>query len=193
MWRLAFTTLLLGAWVWDLAYAYNQDSPSPLISLLHRVERGTIATLVKATGTVDAEITVDVSSQLSGRMAEVFVNFNDVVKAGQPLAQLDQESFLIAVKEAKAALQVATATAHVQQAAVERAKLAIVNARNDETLAEALVASAQAKQDEAQREFERKAQLAKTGSCGRTRFEPSPCSARYRCRRSARGYRAGED
>ena len=97
-------------------------------------------------------------------MAEVFVNFNDVVKAGQPLAQLDQESFLIAVKEAKAALQVATATAHVQQAAVERAKLAIVNARNDETLAEALVASAQAKQDEAQREFERKAQLAKTGT-----------------------------
>jgi HlyD family secretion protein len=119
---------------------------------------------VKATGSVDAEITVDVSSQLSGRMAEVFVNFNDVVKAGQPLAQLDQESFLIAVKEAKAALQVATAMTHVQQAAVERAKLAIVNARNDENLAEALVASAQAKQDEAQREFERKAKLAKTES-----------------------------
>ena len=56
---------------------------------------------------VDAEITVDVSSQLSGRMAEVFVNFNDVVKAGQPLAQLDQESFIIAVNEAKAALRVA--------------------------------------------------------------------------------------
>jgi HlyD family secretion protein len=109
-----------------------------------------------------AKITVDVSSQLSGRISEVFVNFNDVVKAGQPLAQLDQESFLIAVKEAKAALEVATATAHVQEAAVERAKLAIVNARNDKTLAEALVASAQAKQDEAQREFERKAQLAKT-------------------------------
>src|SRR6185437_14086515 len=113
---------------------------------------------------VDAKITVDVSSQLSGRMAEVFVNFNDVVKAGQPLAQLDQENFLIAIKEEKAALQVATATAHVQHAVVERAKLAIVNARNDETLAEAAVASAQAKQDEAQREFERKAQLAKTGA-----------------------------
>ena len=52
----------------------------------------------------------------------------------------------------------------MQEAAVEHAKLAIVNARNDETLAEALVASAQAKQDEAQREFERKAQLAKTGT-----------------------------
>jgi HlyD family secretion protein len=163
MWRLAATTLLLGAMGAGLSYAYHQDSEAPPF-LTAPVERGTISTLVKATGSVDAEITVDVSSQLSGRMAEVFVNFNDVVKAGQPLAQLDQESFLIAAKEAKAALHVATATAHVQQAAVERAKLAIVNARNDETLAEALVASAQAKQDEAQREFERKAQLAKTGT-----------------------------
>jgi HlyD family secretion protein len=163
MWRRAVTTLLLSAIGVGLGYAYNQDSEArPFLTA--PIERGTISTLVKATGSVDAEITVDVSSQLSGRMAEVFVNFNDVVKAGQPLAQLDQESFLIAVKEAKAALQVATATARVQEAAVERAKLAIVNARNDESLAEALVASAQAKQDEAQREFERKARLAKTGT-----------------------------
>jgi HlyD family secretion protein len=163
MWRLAFTTLLLGAAGAGLGYAYSQDNRAPTF-LTATVERGTISTLVKATGSTDARITVDVSSQLSGRVAEVFVNFNDVVKAGQPLAQLDQESFLIAVKEAKAALQVATATAHVQQAAVERAKLAIVNARNDETLAGALVASAPAKQDEAEREFGRKAQLAKTGA-----------------------------
>jgi HlyD family secretion protein len=161
MWRLAFSTLLVGVAGVGLAYANSRDSPTPDF-ITSPVERGTVATLVKATGSVDAKITVDVSSQLSGRMAEVFVNFNDMVNAGQPLAQLDQESFLIAVKEAKAALEVATATAHVQQAAVGRAKLAIVNAHNDETLAEALVASAQAKQDEAQREFERKAQLAKT-------------------------------
>lgn len=163
MWRPVVTTLLLSAMGVGLGYAYNQDREAPPF-LTAPVERGTISTIVKATGSVDAEITVDVSSQLSGRMAEVFVNFNDVVKAGQPLAQLDQESFLIAVKEAKAALQVAAATAHVQDAAIERAKFAIVNARNDETLAEALMASAQVKQDEAQREFERNAPLAKTGA-----------------------------
>jgi HlyD family secretion protein len=144
-----------------LGYAYNRDSEaSPFLTA--PVERGTVSTLVKATGSVDAKITVDVSSQLSGRISRVFVNFNDAVMAGQPLAHLDQESFRIAAKEAKAALAVATAAAHVQEAAVERAKLAIVNARNDEALSEALVASAQAKKDEAQREFERKAQLEKT-------------------------------
>jgi HlyD family secretion protein len=139
MWRPVVTTLLLGAMGVGLGYAHNQDSQAPPF-LTAPVERGTISTLVKATGSVDAEITVDVSSQLSGRISQVFVNFNDAVKAGQPLAQLDQESFLIAAKEAKAALEVATAAAHVQEAAVERAKLAIVNARNDKTLAEALVA-----------------------------------------------------
>src|SRR5262245_34235155 len=163
MCRLAVTTLLLGAMGVGLAYAYDQDSKAPPF-LTAPVERGTISTLVSATGSVDAEITVDISSQLSGRMAEVFVNFNDTVKAGQPLAKLDQESFLIAVKEAKAGLEVATATAHVQEAAVERAKLAIVNAENDVILSKAFVASGQAKQDEDQREFERKAQLAKTGT-----------------------------
>src|SRR5262245_38611800 len=163
MWRLAVTTLLLGATGGGLGYAYSHDSQAPDF-ITAPVERGTLATVVTATGNVDAEITVDVSSQLSGRMAEVLVNFHDVVKAAQQLAQLDQESFSVAVKESRAALKVATATAHVQQAAVERAKLAIENAHNDETLAEALVASVQAKQDEAQREFERKAHLAKTGS-----------------------------
>ena len=43
-----------------------------------------------ASGTVEAAVSVDVSSELSGRIADVFVNFNDSVKAGQPIAQIDQ-------------------------------------------------------------------------------------------------------
>ena len=160
---LAFSVLALSTAGVGLATAYNGQSPVPAF-ITAPVERGSITTVIKATGTVDAEITVDVSSQLSGRIAEVFVNFNDPVKTGQPLAQLDQASFLIAVKEASAALDVATAAAHVQEAAVERAKLAVANAHNDQTLAEDLAAAARAKQDEAEAEFGRQARLAKTGS-----------------------------
>src|SRR5262245_20994669 len=47
------------------------------------VERGTISSVVKATGAVNAVMSVDISSQLSGRIADVQVNFNDEVKAGQ--------------------------------------------------------------------------------------------------------------
>src|SRR5262249_241552 len=58
------------------------------------VQRGTVATYVRATGTIEAVITVDVSSQLSGRIAEVLVNHNEVVKQGQVIARLDPEIYI---------------------------------------------------------------------------------------------------
>jgi HlyD family secretion protein len=76
---------LLCALTVGLGYTYGQDSSVPIF-LTAPVERGSISTLVKASGTVEAVISVDVSSQLSGRMAEVFVGFNDAIKAGQPIS-----------------------------------------------------------------------------------------------------------
>ena len=153
-----FCALIVG-----LGYPYVQASSAPTF-LTAPVERGSISTLVRASGTVEAVITVDVSSQLSGRVAEVFVSFNDPVKAGQPIAELDQEIFAAHVNEAKAALSVARATAQVQRAALERAKVAVVNAQTAKRLAEAQSAAAVAKQDDAEKEFQRKAQLARTGN-----------------------------
>src|SRR5262249_31856496 len=123
-----------------------------------------ILTLVKASGTVQVVVSVDVSSQLSGRIAEVFVNFNDAVAAGQPIAQIDQEIFAARVKEAKAALRVARANAQVQKAALERAVVAVANARTAEKLAKEQAAAGGAKQDEAERDFLRKFALARSGS-----------------------------
>jgi HlyD family secretion protein len=118
---------LLCALMVGLGYTYGQDSSVPTF-LTAAVERGSISTLVKASGTVEAVVSVDVSSQLSGRIAEVFVNFNDSVTAGQPIAQIDQEIFAARVNEARAALRVARATAQVQKAALERATVAVANA-----------------------------------------------------------------
>ena len=101
------------------------------------VERGAVARLVNATGTLEAQTTVYISSQLSGQIAEVYVDFNDVVKAGQPLARLDQESSLAQVNEARADLKMATATVNLQQATVERAKLTVITARSEQRSAEA--------------------------------------------------------
>jgi HlyD family secretion protein len=123
------------------------------------VERGTISTFIKATGAVDAVTTVDVSSQLSGRIAEVFVNFNDSVKAGQLLARVDPEIYTARVNEARAALSVAKATAQLQKAALQRAKLSVANAQTARQVTEAQLAAAQAKQDEAARDYQRNLRL----------------------------------
>jgi len=147
--RFAATAILLSMLAAGLGYTYSQGS-SPEVFLTAPVERGSISTLVKASGTVEAVVSVDVSSQLSGRIAEVFVNFNDTITAGQPIAQIDQEIFAARVNEARAALRVARATAEVQKAALERA--------------EAQSAANKARQDEAERDLVRKLELARTGS-----------------------------
>src|SRR6266403_4269086 len=154
---------LLCALIVGLGYTYGQESSAPTF-LTAPVERGSISTLVKASGTIEAVVSVDVSSQLSGRIAQVFVNFNDTVKAGQPIAQIDPEIFASRVNEAKAALRVARATAEVEKAALERATVAVTNAQTAKKLAEAQSAANKARQDEVERDLLRKRELALTGS-----------------------------
>src|SRR3984893_1321742 len=161
--RFAATAILLSALAAGLGYTYSQETSVPTF-LTAPVERGGISTLVKASGTVEAVVNVDVSSQLSGRIAQVFVNFNDTITAGQPIAQIDPEIFAARVNEARAALSVARATAQVEKAALERAQVAVVNAQTAEKLAEAQSAANKARQDEAERELLRKRELARTGS-----------------------------
>src|ERR1700756_2906500 len=153
-----FCALMVG-----LGYRYSQGSPVPTF-LTAQIERGSISTLVKASGTIEAVVSVDVSSQLSGRIAQVFVNFNDTVKAGQPIGQIDPEIFAARVNEAKAALRVARATAEVEKAALERAAVAVTNAQTAKKLAEAQSAASKARQDEVERDLLRKLELARTGS-----------------------------
>jgi HlyD family secretion protein len=160
--RFAAAAVLLCMLAAGFGYTHSHGS-SPAPFLTATVERSSIATLVKASGAVEAVITVDVSSQLSGRIANVFVSFNDSVKAGQPIAQVDPEIFAARVNEARAALRVAKANAQVQKAAVERAKIAAVNSQTAKRLAEAQSAAIRAKLEEAEKELQRKSILARTG------------------------------
>jgi HlyD family secretion protein len=161
--RSVIVAILFCTLIAALGYTHSQESSVPAY-ITAPVERGTISTLVKASGTVEAVVTVDVSSQLSGRIAEVFVDFNDTVKAGQPIAQIDQEIFCARVNEARASLRVARATTEVQKAALERAKVTVVNAQTARRLAEAQSAAIKARQDELERDLQRKLQLARTGA-----------------------------
>jgi HlyD family secretion protein len=163
MWRLVPTTFVSCALVAGLSYPYVRASSEPSF-ITAPVKRGVISSTVKATGTVDPVIMVEVSSQLSGRIARVLVNFNDHVKAGQPIAQLDPEIFAARVNEAKAVLRVAKANAQLQKAALQRAKVALDNAHTARKVEEAQLTAAQAKQDETERDFQRNHKLASTGS-----------------------------
>ena len=54
-----------------------------------RVEKGDIAQVVQATGTINAVTTVQVGSQVSGTISQLFADFNTRVHKGQVIAQID--------------------------------------------------------------------------------------------------------
>jgi len=145
------------------AYALTRNSDEKRF-ITASVERGTITTSVKATGTVEPVITVDVSSQLSGRVAEVLVSDNDEVNKGQVIARLDPDAYDARMSEARAALKVARANALLQGASLQRAEVAVRNAETARAVEEAQLAVLQARQEELERDYQRFLTLSRTGS-----------------------------
>ena len=73
------------------------------------VIRGSLVVTVSATGTVQPVNDVDVSSELSGTIRKVHVDFNQRVKAGQILAELDTEKLVSSAARARAIVAAAKA------------------------------------------------------------------------------------
>ncbi|GAC1299239.1 MAG: efflux RND transporter periplasmic adaptor subunit [Myxococcales bacterium] len=80
--------------------------------------RGPVTEVVNATGGVEAIITVNVGSQVSGTVLRRYVDFNSAVKKGQLLAELDPRLFRAALARASAALAAAEANVEKAQAAL---------------------------------------------------------------------------
>jgi len=92
----------------------------PLAHLTARVQRGEIRDVVDATGTVNAVITVQVGSQVSGSIARLNADFNSRVHRGDVIALIDPKLFEGALEQADADLQ--NARANVSAAEANRVK-----------------------------------------------------------------------
>lgn len=68
------------------------------------ITRGDIENVISSTGTLSAVGTVEVGTQVSGRLSDVFVDFNDQVRKGQVLALIDTTFLAGSVKDARANL-----------------------------------------------------------------------------------------
>lgn len=73
------------------------------------IDRGTISAQVTASGTLKPRVLVQVSSQVSGRVAEVRVDFEDRVAKGQILARIDTSTLRAQLAQVNASLAVARA------------------------------------------------------------------------------------
>jgi HlyD family secretion protein len=95
------------------------------------VERGDIHDVVEATGTINAVITVQVGSQVSGTISKLFVDFNSRVHKGDLVALIDPALFKGALEQATADLENARANSIAARANLEKAQAALVQTKAD--------------------------------------------------------------
>ncbi len=121
--------VVVGAAIITGGYLYSQtvERRSPYRTV--PVTRGLLIAAVATTGTLNAVITVQVGSQVSGNIKELHADFNSPVKKEQVIARIDPDIFDAKVNQARA--QVAAARAQVlnQQAVVEKTGADLENAR----------------------------------------------------------------
>jgi HlyD family secretion protein len=95
--------LLLAAAAAAVAYRRSSRPEDPKYETVHP-DRGRVVARITATGTLSALVTVQVGSQVSGRVLAIDVDFNSPVKKGQPIARIDAQLFDAAVEQARANL-----------------------------------------------------------------------------------------
>ncbi|MEC5388058.1 efflux RND transporter periplasmic adaptor subunit [Uliginosibacterium sp. H3] len=89
------------------------------------VTRGDLASTVTATGTLQPRTKVDISSELSGTIAEVLADYNSKVKKGEPLAILNTSKLQDQMAQTRANIQNLRAKVLQARADVEQARAAL--------------------------------------------------------------------
>jgi len=118
--------------------AFNLGKKDKTQYFTAKIDRGDIREVVEATGTINAVTSVQVGSQVSGQIKDLFVDYNSPVKRGQLIARIDPQSFTLKVNQALADVEAARAAALTQrsnvaalQAQVARAKVLLADAERE--------------------------------------------------------------
>src|SRR6185369_3982395 len=102
-----------------------------------KIERGTIASTVSATGNLSAVTTVQVGTQVSGTIQKLYVDYNSRVKKGQPIAEIDPSLFNASVEQSRG--NYLNAEANLQRAKVTLADAERTVNRNRKLLADGII------------------------------------------------------
>ena len=108
-----------------ISYKLLNRSTGGIVYKTQKIENGDIMESITASGTINPLSTVSVGSQASGRIAEIYVDYNSVVKKGQLLALIDQENAKATVQQREAALEIAKAQVAVEENNIKYYKKAL--------------------------------------------------------------------
>src|SRR5260370_42322385 len=94
-----------------LVFAVRKEKASAGEFFTAPVDMGALRNTVNATGVVQTVVTVQVGSQVSGQVEELYADYNSMVKHGQLLAKLDPRTFQPQVEHSEASVDAAEAHA----------------------------------------------------------------------------------
>ena len=137
----------------------GKSANKELVIRTHVVNEYTVENTVTATGTIEPVETVEVGTQVSGKVEKIYVDFNDEVKKGQLMAELDKQTLNQSLSRAKASLTSAESQLNYAKLTYERTKqlyesnaatlAAYQEAQNSYTQAQMSKKNAQAAYDQA--------------------------------------------
>lgn len=115
-WIWVFVVVLIAAagGIWLLARPKSGTDKVNESYELATVTRGSIESVVTSSGTLSAVATVSILSQMSGRVEKVHVDYNDHVKKGQVLVELNTDMLKLEKEESEAAVRKAQANYNLQ-------------------------------------------------------------------------------
>ena len=116
-WLIAIVLILL--FVLYRCTAGGEDAPEYQTQV---VEKTNVVSRVSTSGSLQAVVTVDVGSQVSGRIQELYADFNSKVKKGEKIAKIDPSLFQSAVSQAEANVMAARANVLRLQVTAEDAE-----------------------------------------------------------------------
>jgi len=137
----------------------GEQAQEPLGVRLATAETRSLARTLSATGSLAADETVTVSSEVAGRVAEMRVDFGQHVRQGDVIAELDKREFTLQLERSRAALAQALARIGLDPNQEEAAP--------DSTPA---IRLAKAQLEDAHFKYENAVRLVKTGDVSQERF-----------------------
>ncbi|HQU55558.1 MAG TPA: efflux RND transporter periplasmic adaptor subunit, partial [Saprospiraceae bacterium] len=112
---------LAAAGYWGYGY-FTRTSQSQITIETVQVKKGNITNEVSATGTIEPVEQVEIGTQVSGEVSNIYVDFNSVVKKGQLIAELDKTNLQAALTDAEASYNAALNELNYYQQNYERQK-----------------------------------------------------------------------
>ena len=136
-----------------------------------RIDRGDIDATVATTGNLNAVITVQVGSQVSGNIIALYADFNTKVKKGQLVAEIDPAPFQAALDQAKATVSAAVAAEVTARASLAKSQSDLASAEANVASQKANLVKAQSAVGLAKVEQDRRAELVRTGSTSQEDYD----------------------